>query len=86
MAALGAIISKPPTLHTAKAASFLATKQLLRPDGIRAVCAALFGELSTDVELDETSYLVKMERLAQGLGTKPTQMEPEVQLLHLRLH
>jgi hypothetical protein len=63
-----------------KTASFLLGRQLLRPDGVRGLCAALFGELSKDNELDETTSLDKMERLARILSVVPNQIKPEVSL------
>ena len=64
----------PSYVH--KTCSFLLGRQLLRPGGIRGLCAALFGEgvevLESDVSLD------KLEHFATVVQTIPSSVQPQV--------
>ena len=58
-----------------KTCTFLLSRQLLRPDGIKGLCESVFAEedLSTgDVSLD------KLEHVARLLSTIPSGMKAEV--------
>ena len=76
MTDLGAILSSspPPPTHVRKLCSSLLTKSLLRPGGIRALFAAVFGEQDTSDDLQ----LEKYERTANILMTVPAALKPEV--------
>lgn len=83
LVALGAVISLPKPRHVIKTASVLMGKQLFRPDGVQGLCAALFGESSSDLDLDESISLEKMQRFARIIGTVPGQLTAEASLLSL---
>ncbi|KAJ7700055.1 hypothetical protein B0H17DRAFT_276446 [Mycena rosella] len=71
--ALGSVLSmKPCPPHVHKSCASLLSKQLLRPEGIRGLCAAVFGEDADEVQLD------KIEHVARVLTTPPAGMPPEV--------
>ncbi|KAJ7744466.1 hypothetical protein DFH07DRAFT_963690 [Mycena maculata] len=73
--ALGAVLSmKPCPPHVHKACASLLSKQLLQPDGVRGLCAAVFGEEADDVPLE------KIEHVARVLTTAPAGMPAEVYL------
>ncbi|KAG8763585.1 hypothetical protein FRC11_001154 [Ceratobasidium sp. 423] len=61
----------PVPAYVQKAASGLLSQQVLRPDGVSGLCAAVFGEG------DEVASLVKLERIARVLGAVPAQMDRE---------
>ncbi|KAJ7179134.1 hypothetical protein C8R46DRAFT_1187560 [Mycena filopes] len=70
--ALGAVLSvKPCPPHVHKSCASLLSKQLLRPDGVRGLCAAVFGEDADEVQLD------KIEHVARVLTTPPAGMLAE---------
>lgn len=75
---LGSVIATKPPLpsYVRKACSFLLGRQLLRPGGIRGLCAALFGEevgqLGGDVSLE------KLENFATAVRTVPPSVPPQV--------
>ncbi|CUA70257.1 Cyclin-D-binding Myb-like transcription factor 1 [Rhizoctonia solani] len=62
----------PTPSYVQKAASVLLSQQVLRPDGVSGLCAAVFGEG------DEVAPLVKLERIARVLGAVPAQMDREI--------
>ncbi|KAG9128193.1 hypothetical protein FRC07_003743 [Ceratobasidium sp. 392] len=62
-------VAVPP--YVQKAASGLLSRQVLRPDGISGLCAAVFGEG------EEVAPLVKLERVARLLTAVPSQMDRE---------
>jgi hypothetical protein len=64
--------------HVKKTATFLLGRQLLRPDGIRGLCSATFGEAEYRDDIDELSSLQKMEHFARILVTVPRLTKPEV--------
>ena len=71
------VAAKPPIPSYAhKACSFLLSSQLLRPDGITGLCAALFGEgidaSDSDVSLD------KLENFATAVQTIPHSVQSQV--------
>ncbi|KAI0317004.1 hypothetical protein OF83DRAFT_1276666 [Amylostereum chailletii] len=76
IAALGAVLSgpAPPAAHVQKACSSMMSRQLLRPDGVRGLCAALFGE---GADADEQPSLERLENFARVLSTVPANMDPE---------
>ncbi|KAJ1308574.1 hypothetical protein OPQ81_004273 [Rhizoctonia solani] len=61
----------PTPVYVQKATSGLLSQQVLRPDGVSGLCAAVFGEG------DEVAPLVKLERVARVLGAIPSQMDRE---------
>ncbi|KAG1754005.1 uncharacterized protein EDB91DRAFT_1101110 [Suillus paluster] len=76
MSSLAAVLSTPnssPPPHVRKLCSSLLTQYFLRPDGVRALCAAVFGEL----DAEEEPELDKLEHVARVLGTVPRGMQPK---------
>ncbi|KAI9574473.1 hypothetical protein HD554DRAFT_2165961 [Boletus coccyginus] len=75
MTDLGVVLSStpPPPPHVRKLASSLLTKSLLRPGGIRALFAAVFGEQ----EGSDDPPLEKYERTAGILMAVPASLKPE---------
>ncbi|KAJ7781261.1 hypothetical protein B0H16DRAFT_1497669 [Mycena metata] len=58
--ALGAVLSvKPCPPHVHKACASLLSKQLLRPDGVRGLCAAVFGEDADEVQLEKIEHVAR---------------------------
>ncbi|KAJ7276373.1 hypothetical protein B0H12DRAFT_1041351 [Mycena haematopus] len=73
IAALGAVLSvKPCPPHVYKSCTSLLSKQLLRPGGVRGLCAAVFGEDADEVQLD------KIEHVARVLTTSPAGISAEL--------
>lgn len=75
--ALGGVMSSSPPLppHVQRACSFLLGRQLLRPTGIRGLCAAVFGE----EEVSEIEApLEKLEHVSKVLSTIPQSIAPQV--------
>ncbi|KAF7352810.1 RTP1-C1 domain-containing protein [Mycena venus] len=71
--ALGAVLSvKPCPPHVHKSCASLLSKQLLRPDGVRGLCAAVFGEDADEIQLE------KIEHVARVLTTSPAGMSAEL--------
>ncbi|KAK7061701.1 RTP1-C1 domain-containing protein [Favolaschia claudopus] len=71
--ALGAVMSvKPCPPHLRKPCASMLSRQLLRPDGVRGFCAAVFGEDAEDVQLE------KIEHIARVLTTSPANMSAEL--------
>ncbi|KAF9462618.1 hypothetical protein BDZ94DRAFT_1366131 [Collybia nuda] len=83
ISAIGSILSSSPIplAHTRKICSTLLSQQLLRPQGIRGLCAAIFGE--GEFSTDETP-IEKLEHVVRVLTTVPSTlsflapMEPAV--------
>ncbi|KAG1820217.1 uncharacterized protein BJ212DRAFT_1338684 [Suillus subaureus] len=76
MTTLATVLSTPtsPTPpHVRKLCSSLLTQHLLRPGGVGALCAAIFGELDSE---DEPEF-DKLEHVARVLGTVPRGMQPK---------
>ncbi|KIK48842.1 hypothetical protein CY34DRAFT_797626 [Suillus luteus UH-Slu-Lm8-n1] len=76
MSCLATVLSTPnsPTpSHVRKLCSSLLTQHLLRPAGVGALCAAVFGELNAEDEPE----LDKLEHVARVLGTVPRGMQPK---------
>ncbi|EGN93069.1 hypothetical protein SERLA73DRAFT_163744 [Serpula lacrymans var. lacrymans S7.3] len=73
--ALGAILSSSPSPipHIRKACSSLLSRQLLRPQGVRGLCAAVFGEQ----EGAEDAPLEKFDHVTRVLTAVPAGMKPE---------
>jgi hypothetical protein len=77
MSSLATVLSTPtsPTPpHVRKLCSSLLTQHLLRPGGVGALCAAVFGDLDSEDEPE----LDKLEHVARVLGTVPRGMQPKV--------
>ena len=77
---LGSVITIRPPLpsHVHKTCSFLLGRQLLRPGGIRGLCAALFGEETEASESDVS--LDKLEQFAKVVRAVPPSISPQVRL------
>lgn len=76
MSCLATVLSTPnsPTPpHVRKLCSSLLTQHLLRPAGVGALFAAVFGELDAEDEPE----LDKLEHVARVLGTVPRGMQPK---------
>ncbi len=66
----------PPSLpYARKTCSFLLSRQLIRPEGIRGLCESVFAE--EDMSGDDAS-LDKLEQVARLLSTVPTGMKVDV--------
>jgi hypothetical protein len=77
ISALGAVLSGTPlpVPHARKSCASLLSRQLIRPEGIIGLCAAVFGE----EEDSETGIsLEKLEHVAKVLSAVPMGMKPEV--------
>jgi len=75
---LGSMIAIRPSLppYVYKTCSFLLGRQLLRPSGVRGLCAALFGE---EIETSENNpSLGKLEHFAKAVQTVPSSVPPQV--------
>jgi len=75
---LGSLIAirPPPPSYVHKTCSFLLGRQLLRPGGIRGLCAALFGE---EVETSDPDVsLDKLEHFAKAVQTVPPSVPSQV--------
>ncbi|KAJ6539322.1 hypothetical protein B0H19DRAFT_961303 [Mycena capillaripes] len=71
--ALGAVLSvKPCPPHVHNSCASLLSKQLLRPEGVRGLCAAVFGEDADEVQLE------KIEHVSRVLTTSPAGMSAEL--------
>lgn len=77
--ALGAVLSDTPApaTHARKACASLLSRQLLRPEGVLGLCAAVFGE---GEEADESISLEKLEHVAKVLSAVPAGMKAKVSL------
>ncbi|KAG1779728.1 hypothetical protein EV702DRAFT_83579 [Suillus placidus] len=76
MSSLATVLStanSPTPPHVRKLCSSLLTQHLLRPGGVGALCAAVFGELDAEDEPE----LDKLEHVARVLGTVPRGMQPK---------
>ncbi|KAG1866653.1 hypothetical protein DFJ58DRAFT_714609 [Suillus subalutaceus] len=76
MTSLATVLSTPTSStppHVRKLCSSLLTQHLLRPGGVGALCAAVFGELDSEDEPE----LDKLEHVARVLGTVPRGMQPK---------
>ncbi|KII94758.1 hypothetical protein PLICRDRAFT_33568 [Plicaturopsis crispa FD-325 SS-3] len=74
IASLGNVMSGTPSLppFAQKACAALLSKQLLRPEGVRGLCAAVFGE---DASSEDDAPLEKLEHVARVLTTVPAGMQ-----------
>ncbi|KAL1755246.1 hypothetical protein FB107DRAFT_213966 [Schizophyllum commune] len=72
--ALGGLLSwSPLPLHVHRACTTLLSRQLLRPDGVRGLCAAIFGEEKSaedEISLDKLQHIAKI-LIAVPAGIKP---------------
>ncbi|KAH7916099.1 hypothetical protein BJ138DRAFT_1122026 [Hygrophoropsis aurantiaca] len=73
ISALGASLSStpPPPQHVRKSCSSLLSRQLLRPEGVRGLCVAVFGEESINDEVPIEKY----EHIARVLTSVPAGMK-----------
>ncbi|KZV65023.1 hypothetical protein PENSPDRAFT_745220 [Peniophora sp. CONT] len=73
IASLGGVLSGSPipAPHVQKACKTMMSRQLLRPDGVRGLCAVVFGE--DDVAGENTS-LEKLEHFARVINASPAAM------------
>ena len=82
VSALGYALSKTthPLTYTRKAYTFILSRQLLRPDGIRGLCESVF--VQEDIS-EENAPLEKLDYVAKLLGTAPSGMKAEVCTLQI---
>ncbi|KAI0650280.1 hypothetical protein C8Q79DRAFT_1063233 [Trametes meyenii] len=76
ISAAGIALSRPSSLlpYVRRTCTFLLSRQLLRPEGIRGLCESIFGEEDAsgdDVELD------KLEHVSHLLSTVPAGMDAQ---------
>ncbi|THV08587.1 hypothetical protein K435DRAFT_772052 [Dendrothele bispora CBS 962.96] len=72
--ALGNVMSSINSIvHVRRTCGYLLSKQLLRPEGVRGLCAAVFGDAEN---IDETQ-LEKLQHIARVLSTPPSGMKVE---------
>jgi hypothetical protein len=76
---LGIILSSSPSppLHVQKSCASLLSRQLLRPEGVQGLCAAIFGEEQSS---DDNAPLEKIQHVARLLTAVPAGVKPEVKL------
>jgi len=74
IASLGTIMSSsiPPPQHVYKSCASLLSRQLMRPDGVRGLFEAVFGDGES-----EEAPLEKLLHVAQVLGAVPSVVSPE---------
>jgi hypothetical protein len=75
--AMGPILSSAPNNipHVKKVCATLLSHQLLRPQGIRGLCAAVFGD---DSLATNDARVEMLEHVAHVLSTVPANMKPHV--------
>ncbi|RDB22555.1 RNA polymerase II assembly factor RTP1 [Hypsizygus marmoreus] len=73
--ALGGVLSSVPApcLHVRKSCTSLLGQQLLRPQGVRGLCTAVFGE--DEASIDDAP-IEKLQHIARILITVPASMKP----------
>jgi len=72
-------MSHTPVLpYVRKSCAFFLSQQLLRPQGVRGFCAAMFGE---SVALNEDAPMEKLDHMARVLTTVPATMKPQVNIV-----
>lgn len=78
IAALGGVISStpPPPPHVHRTCAYLLSRQLLRPEGVRGLLSAIFGE----EEASDEAPLKKLEYVARVVTAVPAGMKPEVSI------
>ncbi|KAJ3722990.1 armadillo-type protein [Lentinula raphanica] len=72
--ALGSVMSSTNSvLHVRRTCGYLMSKQLLRPEGVKGLCAALFGDNQNvdDVQLE------KLQHISRVLNSTPAGMKAE---------
>ncbi|KAI0723142.1 hypothetical protein C8Q76DRAFT_767130 [Earliella scabrosa] len=74
--AVGQTLSRvPPSLpYARKACSFILSRQVIRPDGLRGLCESIFGEEEVS---GEDASLEKLEHVARILCTVPAGMKAQ---------
>ena len=77
ISAAGHCLTKAPSSlpYVRRACTFILSRQLLRPEGIRGLCESVFAE--EDVAGDDAP-LQKLEHVARVLNTVPAGMKAEV--------
>ncbi|KAJ3891226.1 hypothetical protein GG344DRAFT_88397 [Lentinula edodes] len=74
MVALGSVMSSTNSVpHIRRTCGYLMSRQLLRPEGVKGLCAAVFGdsENADDIQLD------KLQHISRVLITVPAGMVPK---------
>ncbi|TFY76301.1 hypothetical protein EWM64_g7711, partial [Hericium alpestre] len=76
IASLGAILSNPSAIapHVQRTCGSLLSRQLLRPDGVHGLFAAIFGE---GEQVQDDAPLEKLEHVARILTAVPATIKPE---------
>jgi len=69
---------RPTAKHVLKVCSILLTQQLLRPEGVKGLCTAVFQEEDGS---GEAASFEKLERVSRILSSIPANMKPEVRIL-----
>ncbi|KAK1224380.1 hypothetical protein PQX77_012676 [Marasmius sp. AFHP31] len=78
IASLGGVMSAHSSVpHIRRACGYILSRQLMRPDGIKGLCAAVFGE----VEGDEAK-LEQLEHFARVTSAVPANMKPQSISVH----
>lgn len=82
ISALGAVLSgtPAPAIHARKSCASLLSRQLLRPEGVLGLCAAVFGDGG---DPEDNIQLEKLEHIAKVLSTGPTGLKPKVKYFYL---
>ncbi|KAL0579533.1 hypothetical protein V5O48_002462 [Marasmius crinis-equi] len=70
---LGGVMSARSSVpHIRRACGYLLSRQLMRPDGVKGLCAAVFGEAEgDDVQLEQ------LEHIARVVSSVPANMKPQ---------
>ena len=64
--------------HIRRACGYLLSRQLMRPDGVKGLCAAVFGEIEgEDVKLEQ------LEHVARVISAVPANMTPQARFTSL---
>ncbi|KAI0638028.1 hypothetical protein C8Q77DRAFT_405922 [Trametes polyzona] len=76
ISAVGQVMSSPPSSlpYVRRTCTFILSRQLLRPEGIRGLCESVFGE--EDASGEEVA-LDKLEHISRLLGTVPAGLKVE---------
>ncbi|GAW05294.1 ARM repeat-containing protein [Lentinula edodes] len=63
MVALGSVMSSTNSVpHIRRTCGYLMSRQLLRPEGVKGLCAAVFGdsENADDIQLDKLQHISRV--------------------------
>ncbi|KAJ8086577.1 hypothetical protein PM082_005400 [Marasmius tenuissimus] len=73
IASLGGVMSARSSVpHIRRACGYILSRQLMRPDGVKGLCAAVFGEIEGD-----EAKLEQLEHFARVISTVPANMKPQ---------